>query len=89
MKIKKNSDEITYKAETHAMVVEVNGKKVNIVDWYKHDNVFSDYDADTEIDENDREQLTEEEDEELSDLLSELRDWDEGEEHDTDKDNEK
>jgi len=85
MIIKKVSEEITYKAETALIVVEVNGKKVSIVDWYKQDNEMSNYENDTEIDDVDREALTEEEDEVLLEYLSELRGWDEGAEVDTDK----
>lgn len=85
MIIKKISDEITYKAETHDIVIEVNGKKVRVCDWYKHDNLDSNYDQDTEIDERDREELTEEEDEILGDYLREVCDLEEGETFDTDK----
>ena len=73
MIIKKLSEDITYKAETAEIVVEVNGKKVRICDWYKQSD-YGENDADIDVDQDDRDKLTEMEDELLGDVLQDIRD---------------
>lgn len=70
--MKKISSEIKYIKKSIEHIIDVNGKEVRVYEEQTQDNVFSDYDYDTVIDEQDKEKLTEEELEELEDNLSDL-----------------
>lgn len=79
MKIKKISEEITYSQITKVHTFEVNGKEIRAIEHRKSDNIFDDYDSDLDIDEQDKELLTELEYELIGDNLAELIDLQDGE----------
>lgn len=72
MKIKKISEEVTYKQITKVHTFEVNGKKIQAYEYQKSDNVFDEYDNDLDVDDLDKEKLTELEYEAIGENLAEL-----------------
>lgn len=82
MKIKKISEEITYKQITKVHTFEINGKKIRAIEYQKSDNIFDDYDSELDIDEQDKELLTELEYEIIGDNLAELIELKDGESED-------
>lgn len=80
MIIKKISDEQTYSKITFTTTVEVNGKRIRIYSYTINDPQFDIYEGDTEIDFDDYSKLTDQEKEEISDLMYEIYDWEDGQE---------
>lgn len=81
MKITKQNEEITYRRTETTVTFLINDKKVRV---YFHEDYDDMQGCDYDIDEDDRKTLTEEEDEELSDLdmfdlsrqeVGELSEW--------------
>lgn len=70
--MKKLSSETLYLKKTMKHIIDVNGKEIRVYEYQTQDNAFDNYEHDTEIDEQDKEKLTDEELEELEDNLSDL-----------------
>lgn len=73
IKLKLLESKVTYKKKTTQHTFEVNGKEIRV---YEHsfNDMYSHYEYETEIDERDREGLTDEETEYLEDNLQDLID---------------
>lgn len=82
MIVKKISEEITYKQITKVHTFEVNGKEIRAIEYQKSDNIFDDYDSDLDIDEQDKELLTNLEYEAIGENLAELIELKDGESED-------
>lgn len=61
MKIKKLSSEVTYKKINTEHTFELNGKEIRVYDYAYFDSISNDYDNEIEIDERDKDKLTDEE----------------------------
>jgi len=83
MIITKKQEEITYKAETAEIELDINGKTVRVCDWYKQDSTYSNYENDTELNEDDMKLLSEDEAEAINEFLSDYREMKIGETIDT------
>lgn len=70
--MKKISSETTYLKKIITHTIEINGKEVRVYEHRMQDNIFDGYDYDTEIDKEDKKNLTDNEIEELEDNLSDL-----------------
>ena len=84
MIIKKESERITYFQKTTTFVLKIGNKEVSV---YEHivDSEYGDNECDVEVDETDREELTDEESELLDDYLDEVLKLKDGETFDTKK----
>ena len=79
MKIKKLDETVSYMKKNTRFELEVNGKKVD-VNEYVSDDEFGSYDCEVEVDEQDREALTDEEAEALDDYIGDVLKLENGEE---------
>ena len=84
MKVKLASDEVSFYKKVWDSVIEINGKQVRVGSYDEQDSLFGQYDADQEINEEDKKKLTEEELETLEDNLMDILGSKVGEEWDTD-----
>jgi hypothetical protein len=80
MKIKKLEEVVTYKQIAKSYKFDVNGKEVNVSHWQKIDDQFDVYESDTEIDEEDKVKLSEDECDSLDEYLSEAMELEDNEE---------
>lgn len=72
MEYKIISSEIIYIKKTVEHIIDINGKQIRAYEYQMQDEPFDQYDHDIEIDEQDKEKLTDEELEELEDNLKDL-----------------
>jgi len=72
MKIKKLSEEMTYKKITTEHIIEINSKEVRIYDHQLYDSIGNNYNNNTIIDEKDLETLTPEEEEMIGEFMAEV-----------------
>lgn len=85
MKIKKLTEEITYKEELKTYTFLINGKEIKIHTKEKSDEQNSDWEYDHEIDEDDAKELNEEEIEEVEELINDILETKKDEEWDSEK----
>lgn len=76
IKIQKKSEDLVYKKITEEYVFLVNGKEVRVLSWQESGNEVDMPESDYEINQEDKEKLTEEEIEVFEDNLSDLFDVD-------------
>jgi hypothetical protein len=72
IEIEKIDEEETYRKITTTHTFKINGKEVRVYEYAYNDEMSGDQEYDSEIDEKDREELTEEEDEIFGDEVYEL-----------------
>lgn len=76
IKIQKKSEDLVYKKITEEYVFLVNGKEVRVLSWQEDGNQVDMPNSDYEVDEDDREKLTEQELEVFENNLNDLFDVD-------------
>ncbi len=79
MQIKKISEDVTYKKINTEHAFELNGKEIRVYDYAYFDSISNDYDNDVEIDERDKQNLTDEELELIDDNINDLLELKDGE----------
>lgn len=76
IKIRKIDEDVIYTKKTEEFIFEVNGKKVRVVSWQEGGSEVDMPESDYEVNEDDREKLTEQELEVFEDNLNDLFDVD-------------
>lgn len=72
MTITIKEENIDYRRIVKSYVLEINGKEVNVTKWWVDDEMSGEYENDYEINEEDRQKLTEDEEDELLDFITDL-----------------
>lgn len=72
IKISKEGEEVIYSKKTEEFIFDVNGKKVRVLSWQEDGRDLDMGDSDYEVNEEDKEKLTEQEYEVFSDNLQDL-----------------
>ena len=79
MNITKQSEEITYLQKTTLHTIKINGKEVCIWSYVKNDSEHSDYENNTDINEDDKAKLTDIELEAIGEYMTEVLETEVGE----------